>query len=242
MLRAETEKLWNYLRTSKALAGFVLIGGTALSLHIQHRLSEDLDFVFLDGGIGLRLPRTRLNALLIDAATQGFEFVRNDNPIAEDEMQIAGMDLHDYQQDFLVNGVKVTFFVPESDLARVIAPNTGNTVRIATVDELFKTKALITAERSKTRDWFDLYTLLNHHGYSIFDYYKVFMEAGQPLKAENGMNRLCRGIPQSNDEGFEQLAAHAPTILEIAAYFREQRDRYEIETAASSIGGEEPAQ
>ena len=77
MLRPETEKLWNYLRTSEALAGFVLIGGTALTLHIQHRLSEDLDFVFLDGTNGVRLPRTRLNALLIDAGAHGFDFARN---------------------------------------------------------------------------------------------------------------------------------------------------------------------
>ncbi len=237
MLRPETEKLWNYLRTSKALAGFVLIGGTALTLHIQHRLSEDLDFIFLDGLGSLRLPGARLNALFIDAGAQGFEFVRNDNPASEDEMEIAGMSLHDYQQDFLVNGVKVTFFVPDSDLARVVEPNKGGTVRVATVGELFKTKSLVTAERSKSRDWFDLYILIKRHGYSIFDYYKAFEEGGQPLKAEIGMNRLCRGIPQSNDEGFEELIENPPTLDEMAAFFREQRDRYEIETAASLAEG-----
>ena len=232
MLRPETDKLWSYLRTSDALAGFVLIGGTALTLHIQHRFSEDLDFIFLDGTHSVRLPRARLNALLVDASGQGFEFVRNDDPAAEDEMEIAGMDLHDYQQDFLVNGVKVSF-VALPDLARVVAPNTGNTVRIATVDELFKTKALVTAERSKSRDWFDLYILIKYHGYSVFDYYKAFESAGQLLKAENGMNRLCRGIPQLSDEGFEELMKNPPTLEEMAAFFKEQRDLYEIETAAS---------
>jgi hypothetical protein len=28
------------------LAGFVLIGGSALALHIHHRISEDLDFAW----------------------------------------------------------------------------------------------------------------------------------------------------------------------------------------------------
>jgi len=243
MLRPETEKLWNYLRTSEALAGFVLIGGTALTLHIQHRLSEDLDFVFLDGTNGVRLPRTRLNALLIDAGAHGFDFARNNDPAAEDEMEIAGMDLLDYQQDFLVNGVKVTFFVPEPELTRVVAPNPGSTVRIATVGELFKTKTLVTAERSKSRDWFDLYVLLKHHGYSIFDYYRAFEEAGQPRKAENGMNRLCLGKPQLDDEGFEKLVANAPSLEEMAAFFREQRDRYEIEKSETEaiLSGEKEA-
>jgi len=34
MLRPETEKLWAHLKDQKALRGFVLAGGTALSMHL----------------------------------------------------------------------------------------------------------------------------------------------------------------------------------------------------------------
>ena len=224
LLPEPTRNLWLKLWVEPLLRGGILIGGTALTLRIGHRRSEDLDFAFLSE----KLPTSAIALLLRKYPG----WTRNDNLANYDEFLIAGQSLHDYQQDFLVNGVKVSF-VALPDLARVVAPNTGNTVRIATVDELFKTKALVTAERSKSRDWFDLYILIKYHGYSVFDYYKAFESAGQLLKAENGMNRLCRGIPQLSDEGFEELMKNPPTLEEMAAFFKEQRDLYEIETAAS---------
>lgn len=55
MLPPATEKVWNFLKEQPALAGFVLVGGSALALTLRHRLSEDLDFVYPD----TRLPRQR---------------------------------------------------------------------------------------------------------------------------------------------------------------------------------------
>lgn len=46
-LPAETRQLWLALMHEPLLRGFVLIGGTALTLRIGHRLSEDLDFAYL---------------------------------------------------------------------------------------------------------------------------------------------------------------------------------------------------
>jgi hypothetical protein len=43
LLPTATEKVWDFLRTQPALAGFVLVGGSALALRIHHRRSEDLD-------------------------------------------------------------------------------------------------------------------------------------------------------------------------------------------------------
>src|SRR5580692_9627486 len=78
LLPPATEKVWNYLREQSALAGFILAGGSALSLLIRHRLSEDLDFIFLQP----RLPRQRLAVLCQQAATAGFGFKPNDDEAA----------------------------------------------------------------------------------------------------------------------------------------------------------------
>ena len=43
MLPPETEQVWHFLKQQPALAGFVLLGVSALALRIGHRLSEDLD-------------------------------------------------------------------------------------------------------------------------------------------------------------------------------------------------------
>ena len=42
-----TAKIFEEIRKNPLLSPFILIGGTALSLHIGHRVSEDLDFITL---------------------------------------------------------------------------------------------------------------------------------------------------------------------------------------------------
>ena len=46
MLPVETERVWEFLKEQPALAGFVLIGGTALAPRIGHRRTEDLDLAY----------------------------------------------------------------------------------------------------------------------------------------------------------------------------------------------------
>ena len=38
MLPRDTEQVWNFLKDQPALAGFVLVGGSALTLRIDHRV------------------------------------------------------------------------------------------------------------------------------------------------------------------------------------------------------------
>ncbi len=72
--------------------------------------------------------------------------------------------------------------------------------RIATLTELFKAKSLVSAVRSKTRDWIDLYLLLRKHGFTLRDYREAFQEAGIGSQFEIGLSRLCSGIPQKDDK------------------------------------------
>jgi len=202
-------------------------------MRIGHRLSEDLDFVWT----GLHLPRKRLETLIREAEEAGFSLVAKDDPAAVEEFEIAGMDLHDYQQDFLVNGrVKVTFFTADSSLSKILPEATGSPCRIASLRELFDSKALVSASRSKSRDWYDLYILMKDHGFTLSDYAAAFARAGHILQYESGLARLCSGVPQRDDEGFEELVTPAPGIEELAVFFRERRDAYEIALAAEARG------
>lgn len=56
LLPPETERVWNCLKQQPALAGFVLVGGSALALRIRHRRSDDLDIAYP----AHQLPRARL--------------------------------------------------------------------------------------------------------------------------------------------------------------------------------------
>lgn len=231
MLPPATKEVWNYLKEQPALAGFVLAGGSALAINIRHRVSEDLDLIYPE----VRLPRQRLDALCRQARGAGFDFQRNDDEAAAQEFTLSGMELHDYQQDFLVNGVvKVSFFAPDEALRKLLSGHSESKARVASLSELFKAKCLVSAVRSKTRDWLDLYLLMRDHGFSIHDYQAAFQEAGSTAQCDIGLVRLCSGIPQRDDEGYAHLLKNAPTLDEMKAFFVAQREKLEIETAAEA--------
>lgn len=228
MLPADTKQVWSFLKEQPALAGFVLVGGSALALRIRHRMSEDLDFVSSEP----RLPRARLEALCRIAEASGFDFQHQDDEATTQEFADAGLALHDYQQNYLVNqNVKVSFFAPDPPLAMVLKGPLEPTARVATIEELFKTKALVSASRSKTRDWIDLYVLLRDHRFNLRDYRAAFEEAGVSAQCDTGLSRLCSGVPQRDDEGYAHLLSDPPTLEEMKAYFTAQRDKLEIEMA-----------
>ncbi len=213
------------------LAGFVLVGGSALALTIRHRRSDDLDLVFPE----IRLPRARLDAFCRSAAQAGFDFPRNDDEATAQAFAQDGLELHDYQQDFLADGaVKVSFFAPDEATRKIFSRPREPRVRIATLAEIFKTKCLVSAVRSKTRDWLDLFLLMRDHGFTIRDYQRAFGEAGLAAQCDIGLTRLCSGVPQRDDEGFAHLLSHAPAPEEMKAFFVEQRNQLEIETAAEA--------
>jgi predicted nucleotidyltransferase component of viral defense system len=231
-LPPETERLWNFFREQTELAGFVLVGGTALALRIHHRSSEDLDFAWG----GSRLPAA-LDVVVRHARDAGHQFTRHDNPVSDDEFVNAGMELHHYQQDFLVNGtVKVSFFSADPPLASVLAArHDGTRPRIAELEELFESKSLVSAARSKTRDWFDLFTLMRSHDFSMRQFRESFTKHGAALLFDYAMRRICSGVPQADDEGYHQLVSgKAPSVEEMRDFFRAQRDCLEVELAAEA--------
>ena len=238
MLRPDTQKLWDRLRDERALAGFVLIGGSALSLRFGHRLSEDLDLAFIGPGPepALRLPGRLLDQVLAVLRSEGWPVEARDSAVSWQEFEVAGQDLHDYQQDYLIGQVRVTFFTPETPLCRLIGPGVTDGVRLASADELFRSKALATAGRSKTRDWFDLHHLMTVGGYSMADFVRAFEEAREPSKLGIAFNRLCSGQPGLGDEGFVTLLPEPPSIAELTRYFMQECSRVEVASAVCGFG------
>lgn len=239
MLPTAANRVWQFLARQPALAGFVLVGGTGLSLRIEHRLSADFDLAYPSK----QLPRGRIAALLRLASAEGMTFEWNQDEATVAQFADAGLELADYQQNYLVNaGVKVSFFSPEPPWRQVLREPAQGTVRIATLPELFKTKCLVSAVRSKSRDWLDLYLLLRFHGFSIQDYRRAFVEAGVEGQWEIGLSRLCSGVPPAHDEGYAHLLRNAPALEEMRRFFVEQRDRLERELAQErSLEGFHPS-
>jgi len=222
MLREPTQSVWQALSRRPELNGFVLVGGSALALHLNHRISEDLDFVWPHP----RLPRGALHQLT--EAGLGLRFDPFQDPWAQREASDCGFDLDDFSQSFFVNDlVKVTFFCPDAPEIKILSQTTGDTLRIATVPEIFALKALVSAKRSKTRDWFDLYVLMKYHGFSWKDFYQAFVQAGSKGQYDFAADRLSRTRPAIDDEGYEALLPNPPTITEMREFFLQRRNAYE---------------
>jgi predicted nucleotidyltransferase component of viral defense system len=232
VLRPDTQRLWEHLQSEPALKGFVLVGGTALSMHLHHRLSEDLDFMYL----GKTLPKGQIGALKRRAIDADFEFIANDSPAGVEEFINAGLDLSDYQQDYMVNGtVKVSLVAPEPENARQLEQVESPGPRVASLAEIFRLKCIVASDRSKTRDWFDLYLLLKQEHFEPTEVIRAFERAGAPRKYDIAMMRLCSGKPALNDEGYETLLKEPPTIEEMQRFFIETRDRIEKDVARQAM-------
>jgi len=223
-----TRVLWRQLENEEALRGFILVGGSALSLRIGHRLSEDLDFAFS----ATKLPIGQLAAL-----RRKFPgWTPNDNPAAYDEFLNAGMSLHDFQQDYLTEeNVKITFFAEERDAWNLLTSGSESGPRVAELDEIFALKSLVCAKRSNARDWFDLYTLIQNHGFTLHEFQKAFEKSKRLKNLDMAFQRLCSGKPSESDPGFEGLLPNPPSVEELAAFFKEAVDNYMVAESAAVL-------
>jgi len=226
VLKQDTTKVWQTLQGRPELRGFVLIGGSALALHLHHRESEDLDFAYTQA----RLPQGQLHLLRMNLPQ--LHFAPADDPLVAREADDCGLDLRDFSQTFLVNdSVKVTFFVLEPAERQVVSQHADGSLQIASLDEIYALKVLVSSKRTKTRDWFDLYILMKNHGYTFRQFHQVFVETKTEAAYDLAVARLCSGQPPSTDEGFESLLPDPPTAEIMGQFFTERKNRYEQETA-----------
>lgn len=121
--------------TCRFMSKYCLVGGSALSLYLCHRKSEDLDFfTYVD-------TFDRLEILEYIQRFDRFE-VLNDN-----------CD----QLDLLLNGVKVTFFNAKWGF---LQPDQPTQLNIASLESLAAMKTNVLFMRAKYRDYYDLYFMV----------------------------------------------------------------------------------
>jgi predicted nucleotidyltransferase component of viral defense system len=131
---------------------YILCGGTALAMQIGHRKSEDLDFMMW------RISKTEKPEVNWNAIEKELR-----EKIGEiDSFNMLGFD----QVEFVVKGVKFSFFVSDN-LSPVTTPTDylGN-IRLADIESIMAMKMEVMLRRMKFRDYYDIYCILQE-GYSI---------------------------------------------------------------------------
>ena len=114
---------------------YVLVGGSALSMHLCHRKSEDLDFFTYDNSFDKQA---------IFAYIQSF---KNKEIINQTEEQV----------DVLLDGVKVTFFNAQW---KFLTPVTRKRFNLSSLESIATMKINVLFLRAKYRDYYDIYFLV----------------------------------------------------------------------------------
>lgn len=201
---------------------FLLVGGTALSVYLEHRLSEDLDFATVEK----KLPIKAIADFITRIKNEGC-IVQDILPAAERHEAINdGIDINDYHQDWSIDGVKLTFFTLSEDSGRKkLAEDPGvewcKNLRLASLETLFVTKALVLADRHTMRDNYDMYTLLQLENFSFNDVLRIYKTYRPYTDTNIPINRLRSSDYPLTDPGLSGMIDEEEdaTIRKIQEYF-----------------------
>ena len=151
----------------------ILIGGTAMAYHVQHRVSFDLDICF---PYALKLPV--LAFLNTYKSVVYLEFDR----FVKDSATNDGGDIEEHMKRYILDDIKVDFVtntssnIYENKILKEDESIVYNNLRIASLDTIFKLKCLVMLDRNKIRDLYDVVYLMRFHGFSVDDFLDVIIE------------------------------------------------------------------
>lgn len=150
-LKPETIPVFETVSQLDFVKGLYLCGGTAQSLQMAHRKSEDLDFELL----GTRKDRPQL------------DFSSISNAVSEIYPDCRKEFLGRNQLQIFVNGnVKLSFYRPENAVPVLGRGFVYNNITTPTLQELLGMKLFTISVRSAFRDYYDIYALLKA-GYDL---------------------------------------------------------------------------
>ena len=151
-LTVKVEAIIDKVAELECIKPYLLCGGTALAMQIGHRMSEDLDFMMW------RISKTEKPEVNWNAIER--ELVAKVGDI--ESFNMLGFD----QVEFVVKGVKLSFFVSDN-LSPVTEPieYMGN-IRLADIESIMVMKLEVMLRRMEFRDYYDIFCILRE-GHSI---------------------------------------------------------------------------
>ena len=208
-LAPQTSLIFDAITKMECIKPFVLVGGTALSLQIGTRQSEDLDFM-----------RWKQNSK--DKLEVGWPAIKRElETIGTIESEnIMGFD----HVEFVVNGVKLSFYAaPRKALSAMNPIQYQNNLRIADVKTIGALKMEVMLRRAKFRDYYDLYSILKS-GVDIQELIPMAIEhSGFKLKTKNLLSMITNGKFYSIEASFSQLnPIYDVSPKEIEEYIKEK--------------------
>jgi hypothetical protein len=138
----------NALMQSSALAQFRLVGGTALSLHLGHRMSVDID-LFTDSPYG-SIDYSVIESFLDET----FPFFKSNGT------GLIGMGCSYLIGHNAKNAIKLDIYYTDSFIREV---QVSEGIRLASVEEIAAMKMDVILRGGRKKDFWDIHEILNHH-------------------------------------------------------------------------------
>ena len=191
-LAKQTEEIFEAVSLLNCIKDYTLIGGTALSLQINKRLSEDLDFCIWSKN--LRTDKPTVNWSQIEKELNSIGNIESKD--------VLGFD----QVNFVVNKVKLSFFTKQENLSPVkkSLPILNN-IKAADIESIGAMKIELILRRSAFRDYYDIYCVLKE-GMSIKELVTAASKYSKhKLKTRDMLNFLSNGKNYKKEKGFQLL-------------------------------------
>ena len=208
-LAPQTSEVFERITRLECIKPFVLVGGTALSLQLNKRQSEDLDFMCWKKSAKDK-PEVPISSI-----KREIESVAN-----IDSMEIGGFNF----VSFVVEGVKLSFYAaPRKRIPSMQVIPFKNNLQLADIKSIGAMKMEAMLRRSKFRDYYDIYTVL-HEGVDIQEMIEMALEhSGHLLKRMNLLAMLCDGERFRKDKVFIQLhPVYDVTPYDIQEYIKQK--------------------
>lgn len=211
-LAPHTSKIFEAVTKLDCIKPYVLVGGTALSLQIETRLSEDLDFM---AWLSSKSDKREV-----------------DWPKIKRELESVGkvekVDILDLNHvEFVVEGVKISFYISPNRSPIQHSVTYKNNLRLADLTAIGAMKMEVLLRRSKFRDYYDIYSLIQN-GVSFQSMIELALKySGHKLKSKNLIAILTNSVRFTKDSSFYLLEPK----FDVSPKEIEEAIRHQITTA-----------
>lgn len=190
-LAPHTGEVFEAISKLECIKPYTLVGGTALSLQIAKRQSEDLDFM---KWLTKRNERPEVNWPSIKKELETIGTIK--------DYEVSGFD----QASFNFEGVKLSFYAaPRKEVPSMQRIPYLNNLYLADVESIGAMKMETMLRRFKFRDYYDVYSILKEGG----DLNKMIATAlehsDHKLRTRSLLNVLTSGKYFMKEKGFEEL-------------------------------------
>ena len=206
-LAPHTGQVFEAISKLECIKPFTLVGGTALSLQIEKRQSEDLDFM---KWLTRRNEKPDVNWPSILKELESIGTVS--------DYDVAGFD----HVVFNFEGVKLSFYAaPRKAIPSMKRILYLNNLYIADMESIGAMKMETMLRRAKFRDYYDIYSILKEGG-DIKKIISAALEHSDHKSRTRGLlNMLTTGKNFIREKGFEELQpVYDVTAIDIQEYIK----------------------